>query len=91
MEITDVKIMQVNIEKIKAFAHITFDACFVVTGIKVICGVSEKYFVAMPHKRLADGKHFDICYPITKEMKKMIEDKVLGAFESELSKVNISQ
>ena len=38
MEITDVKVIPVDDEKLKAFVSIVFDHCFVVTDIKVING-----------------------------------------------------
>ncbi|HEY2944423.1 MAG TPA: septation protein SpoVG family protein, partial [Vicinamibacteria bacterium] len=38
MEITDVKVIPVEDEKLKAFVSIVFDQCFVVTDIKVIHG-----------------------------------------------------
>ncbi|MCI0474008.1 MAG: SpoVG family protein, partial [Ignavibacteria bacterium] len=38
MNITEVRITLRNEEKLKAFASITFDDCFVVRGLKVING-----------------------------------------------------
>ena len=38
MEITDVKVIPVDDEKLKAFVSIVFDQCFVVTDIKIIHG-----------------------------------------------------
>ena len=38
MEITDVKVIPVDDEKLKAFVSIVFDQCFVVTDIKIING-----------------------------------------------------
>ena len=85
MEITEVRITLRNEEKLKAFASITFDDCFVVRGLKVISG-SQGYFVSMPSRKRKDGSYQDIAHPINNEMRKKIEDKVLDAFESELSK-----
>ena len=85
MEITEVRITLRSEEKLKAFASITFDDCFVVRGLKVISG-SQGYFVSMPSRKRKDGSYQDIAHPINNEMRKKIEDKVLDAFESELSK-----
>jgi stage V sporulation protein G len=85
VEITEVRITLRNEEKLKAFASITFDDCFVVRGLKVISG-SQGYFVSMPSRKRKDGSYQDIAHPINNEMRKKIEDKVLDAFESELSK-----
>ena len=85
MEISEVRITLRNEEKLKAFASITFDDCFVVRGLKVISG-SQGYFVSMPSRKRKDGSYQDIAHPINNEMRKKIEDKVLDAFEAELGK-----
>ncbi len=85
MDITEVRITLRNEEKLKAFASITFDDCFVVRGLKVING-SQGYFVSMPSRKRKDGSYQDVAHPINNEMRKKIEDKVLDAFENELNK-----
>lgn len=89
MEITEVRISLRNEEKLKAFASITFDDSFVVRGLKVING-SDGYFVSMPSRKHKDGTYHDIAHPITNEMRKRIEDKVLDAFEQELNKAGVA-
>lgn len=84
MNITEVRITLRNEEKLKAFASITFDDCFVVRGLKVING-SQGYFVSMPSRKRRDGSYQDIAHPINNDMRKEIEDKVLDAFENELN------
>lgn len=85
MDITEVRITLRNEEKLKAFASITFDDCFVVRGLKVING-SQGYFVSMPSRKRKDGSYQDVAHPINNDMRKKIEDKVLDSFESELNK-----
>ncbi|MCL2182691.1 MAG: SpoVG family protein [Chitinispirillia bacterium] len=85
MEITEVRISLRNEEKLKAFASITLDSCLVVRGLRVING-SNGYFVSMPSKRRRNGMYQDIFHPINNETRKLIEDKVLDAFEAELSR-----
>ena len=85
MEISEVRISLRFEEKLKAFASITFDDCFVVRGLKVING-SEGYFVSMPSRRCNDGTFHDIAHPINNETRKQIEARVLDAFEQELNK-----
>jgi len=89
VEITEVRITLRNEEKLKAFASITFDDSFVVRGLKVISG-SQGYFVSMPSRKRKDGSYQDIAHPINNDMRKKIEDKVLDAFENELSKSGTS-
>jgi len=86
VEITEVRISLRNEEKLKAFASITLDNCLVVRGLRVING-SNGYFVSMPSKRRRNGMYQDIFHPINNETRKLIEDKVLDAFEAELSRV----
>jgi stage V sporulation protein G len=85
VDITEVRITLRNEEKLKAFASITFDDCFVVRGLKVING-SQGYFVSMPSRKRKDGSYQDVAHPINNDMRKKIEDKVLDSFESELNK-----
>ena len=83
MKITEVRITLRNEEKLKAFASITFDDCFVVRGLKIING-SQGHFVSMPSRKRRDDSYQDIAHPINNEMRNEIENKVLDAFEKEL-------
>jgi stage V sporulation protein G len=89
VDITEVRITLRNEDKLKAFASITFDDCFVVRGLKVISG-SQGYFVSMPSRKRKDGTYQDIAHPINNNMRKRIEDQVLDAFESEFNKTGSS-
>ena len=55
MKITEVRIFQKEDDdkKLRAFATITFDDCFVIRDIKIIEG-SKGCFVAMPSRRIKD-------------------------------------
>ncbi len=55
MKITEVRVFQRENQdrKLKAFATITFDDCFVVRDIKIIEG-SKGLFVAMPSRRMRE-------------------------------------
>lgn len=86
MDITEVRITLKHEEKLKAFASITFDDAFVVRGLKVISG-SQGYFVSMPSRRRKDGTFQDLAHPINNDLRKIIEDMVLDAFEAELNKL----
>lgn len=56
MKITEVRIFQKedNDKKLRAFATITFDDCFVIRDIKIIEG-SKGCFVAMPSRRVKES------------------------------------
>ncbi len=82
MEITDIRIKKVAGDgKMKAVASITFDNAFAVHDVKVIDG-PEKLFVAMPSRRTPDGEYRDIAHPINSDMRSLIENKVLSAYDA---------
>jgi len=83
VDITEVRVKLRNEERLKGFVNVTFDDAFVVRGMKVISG-NDGYFVAMPSRRRPDGTHQDIAHPVTVEMRREIEEKVLQAYESAL-------
>jgi stage V sporulation protein G len=86
MQITEVRVFPVNEDKLKAYATITFDGCFVVRDLKVIHGNSG-LFVAMPSKKRKDGTFKDTAHPLNNETREMIEEKVLSEYEREITKV----
>jgi len=84
MNITDVQIFPVEEDKLKAYATITLDNCFVVRDLKVIQGHTG-VFVAMPAKKRKDGSFRDIAHPLNQEMRALLEEKVLGAYHDSIS------
>jgi stage V sporulation protein G len=85
VEITEVRVTLRDEPKLKAFVNVTFDNSFVIRGLKVING-TKGYFVSMPSRKRNNGTHQDIAHPINNEMRRLIEDKVLAAYEEELRK-----
>ena len=85
MEITEVRVHLCHEEKLKAFATITFDDCFVVRNVKIISG-NKGLIICMPSRRLEDGTYKDVAHPITANFRKKIEDKVLACYEEELKR-----
>jgi len=83
MNITDVQIFPVNEDKLKAYATITIDDCFVVRDLKIIQGLSG-VFVAMPAKKRKDGSFRDIAHPLNQETRVQLEEKVLAAYQASL-------
>lgn len=88
MRVTDVKVFPVHEDRLKAYATITFDDCFVVRDLKIIQGNSG-LFVAMPSKRRKDGTFKDTAHPLNNETREMIETKVLAQFDAELQKMGL--
>jgi stage V sporulation protein G len=84
MEITDVKVIPVDDEKLKAFVSIVFDQCFVVTDIKIIHG-PKGLFVSMPSKKRKDGTFKDIAHPLNNQMRQYLEEKILTVYRQQVA------
>lgn len=82
MQITEVKVFPVRKfdEKIKAFATIAIDDCFLIRDLKVINGNSG-LFIAMPSRKKPDGTYADVAHPLNSETRAMIEDVVIGEYK----------
>ncbi len=81
MQITEVKITPVNnVSKLKGFASVVFDNCFIVTDIKII-QTPNGAFLSMPSKKSRNGKFRDVAHPLNMETRLMIENKVFEEFE----------
>lgn len=84
MEVTEVRVFPVEEERLKAYATITLDHCFLVRDLKVILG-NKGLFVAMPSKRRKDGTYQDTAHPLNSDTRRMIEDRVLGEYNRVLT------
>jgi stage V sporulation protein G len=80
LRITEVRVSLRDDAKLKAFASITLEDCFVIRGLKVIEGNNSRMFVAMPSRKRPDGRHQDLAHPITKEMRQAIEDVIIRTY-----------
>lgn len=82
LNITEVRINKVeHDEKLRAFASLVLDGCFLLGDLRVIEG-EEGFFVAMPSKRRRDGTFKDIAFPLNNETREHIEHAVLLAYEN---------
>ena len=82
LNITDVRITRIEgDEKLRAFAAIVIEDCFLVGDLRVVEG-EDGYFVAIPSKRKRDGSFKDIAYPLNNDVRTAIEEKVLLAYEA---------
>jgi stage V sporulation protein G len=90
MNITEVRISLRDDAKLKAFASITLDNCFVIRGLKIIEGKSGT-FVAMPSRKRKDGEYQDIAHPINNEARAIMERVILKAYREELEKAKVTE
>ena len=86
MEITEVRISLRNDDKLKAFASMTFDDCFVVRGLKIIEGAGG-FFVAMPSRKRGDGTYQDIAPPVNNHTRTKIEARILNEYAKEVGRL----
>jgi stage V sporulation protein G len=84
MEITDVKVIPVDDEKLKAFVSIVIDHGFVVTDIKVING-PKGLFVSMPSKKRKDGTFKDIAHPLNNQVRQYLEERILSVYKQQVA------
>ena len=90
MKITEIRIHLMGEERLKAFASVTFDDCFVVRNMKLVAG-AKGVFLCMPSRKMQDGSHKDIVHPITQEFRQHLEEHVLKAYEEEVKKNSSSE
>ncbi len=84
MEITEVKVYPVEknekkVDRLKAFASVIFDNCFIVRDLRIING-TKGLFVAMPSRKKKDGTYKDMAHPLNSEMRNKIESAILKEY-----------
>lgn len=80
MNITEVKVYPSKENgRLKAYATVVFENCFIVRDLKVIEG-HKGLFVSMPSRRKKDGTFRDIVHPLNTEMRKKIEDSIIKEY-----------
>ena len=85
MEITEIRVHLCNEDKLKAFATVTFDDCFVVRSMKIIEG-QNGLMLCMPSRKLEDGTYKDIAHPVSRGFRKLLEDRVLASYRDEVKR-----
>jgi stage V sporulation protein G len=85
MEITEVKVFPVkDNDKLKAYASIVFDDCFVIRDLRVISGTTG-LFVAMPSRKRKDGSFRDTAHPLNMETRDKIEKSILESYKLQVA------
>lgn len=80
----DVKIQSIKPnDTIKGTASVNINGAFAVRGVKIIEGTNG-LFVSMPSYK-AGNEYKDICFPITQECRKQLNDAVIGAYEQAIT------
>ena len=81
MEVVDVRKI-IGEGNTRAFADLRVADCLIVKGFSVVLG-KRGVFVSMPRKASRDGRWFDTVLPVSEEVKRQIEEKVLEAYDRE--------
>ncbi len=81
MEITEVKVFPAKEmgSRLKAYATVVFDNCFIIRDLKVIEG-DKGLFVSMPSRRRKDGTFRDIVHPLNAEMRQSMETAIVAEY-----------
>jgi len=88
--ITDVRVRKITNEgKMKCIVSLTFNNLFVVHDIKVIEG-HNGLFIAMPSRKVGEGNFRDIAHPINAEMRQVLEDSVLKAYNEAVAQLEVA-
>ena len=67
--------------KLKALVSVTFDGILAVHDIKIIDG-RDRLFLAMPSRRMPDGRFRDIAHPVGHTLRDELEQQVLDAYRA---------
>jgi stage V sporulation protein G len=81
MKVTEVRISPAKGGKIRAFASIVVDDCFIINDLRVIEGREKQLFVTMPARKARNGQMRDIAHPLNRETREEIEARVLEEYE----------
>lgn len=82
MEISEIRVMLRNEDKLKAFVTVTFDKCFAVRNMKIVEG-EKGVMLCMPSRKLPDGSFKDVAHPINVEFRSYLEERIFAAYEDE--------
>ena len=66
----------------KAFCDLLILDTFIVKGLKIVEG-KNGLFLSMPSEQGKDGKWYDTFFPVSKEMRKGLEELVLESYNEE--------
>jgi stage V sporulation protein G len=87
MKVTEVRISPAKGGKIRAFASIVIDDCFIVNDLRVVEGREGECFVQMPARKARNGQMRDIAHPLKSDTRREIEECVLAEYEKAVAEL----
>jgi stage V sporulation protein G len=85
VQITEIRVILRNEDKLKAFVTVTFDKCFAVRNMKIVDG-EKGPMLCMPSRKLPDGTFKDVAHPINADFRAYLEKAIFTAYEEEKKK-----
>jgi stage V sporulation protein G len=82
MEVTEVRISPSKGGKVRAFASVVFDDCFIVNDLRVVEGREGQVFVSMPARKTRNGQMRDIAHPLDAKTRELIEHRVIEEYQT---------
>ncbi|MCU0305651.1 MAG: SpoVG family protein [Thermoanaerobaculales bacterium] len=82
MQVTEVRISPAKGGKIRAFASIVIDDCFIINDLRVVEGRERQLFVTMPGRKGRNGQMRDIAHPLNSATREVIEQRVLDEYQT---------
>jgi stage V sporulation protein G len=82
MKVTEVRISPSRGGKVRAFASIVIDDCFIVNDLRVLEGREGQMYVTMPARKARNGQLRDVAHPLNSETREEIEQRVLAEFDN---------
>ena len=79
MEITEVKITLANEGRLRAFARVTLDDCFVIRDLRIIEG-PDALFLAGPQLNREKCTRLDDPQPSRSELRRIFEGRILAEY-----------
>jgi len=82
MEITEVRISPARGGKVRAFASIVIDDCFIINDLRVMEGREGQLYVTMPSRKTRNGQVRDVAHPLNSTTRQQVEERVLQEFRT---------
>ena len=89
MKVTEVRISPAKGGKIRAFASIVVDDCFIINDLRVVEGREKQLFVTMPARKARNGQMRDIAHPLNRETREAIDERVLEEYENAVRHLSV--
>lgn len=71
---------------VRAVATANVDDCIAIRNIKVMSG-RNGLFASMPSYLAADNKYYDICFPLSRELREEFNAAVVGAYHQTIAQM----